>query len=143
MIHVEMNCYSLCFKILVAIDFFLQLWPLVLFKKLCKYKFFCLLYVLMLSYFKLDLLFYMFAMIFLIRRMVKVAKKSQQRQVFWIRRMVKVAKKKVNNDKYFETEGVHTKLTRGTWSRALLRELRKCNDFKENLPWYHLLTIRT
>jgi hypothetical protein len=27
-------------------------------------------------YFKLDLLFYMFAIIFLIRRMVKVAKKS-------------------------------------------------------------------
>jgi hypothetical protein len=33
--------------------------------------------------------------------------------------------------------------TLGNLTHALLRELRKWNDFKENLPWYHLSPIRT
>jgi hypothetical protein len=38
---------SLRIKILVVIDFFLQLWPFVVFKKLCKYHIFCLLHALL------------------------------------------------------------------------------------------------
>jgi hypothetical protein len=43
--------YSLRIEILVVIDFFLQIWPFVLFKNMCKYNLFCLLYVLLLYVF--------------------------------------------------------------------------------------------
>jgi hypothetical protein len=43
--------YSLRIEILGAIDFFLQFRPFVLFKKLCKYNLFCLLYALLLYVF--------------------------------------------------------------------------------------------
>jgi hypothetical protein len=53
------------------------------YSKNCASIIFCLLYDLLLYVFKLDLSFYMFVITFLIRRMVKVARKSQQRQIFW------------------------------------------------------------
>jgi hypothetical protein len=70
----------------------LQLWPFVLFKTLCKYNLFCLLYVFCCICFKHDLSFYMFAIIIWIRRMVKVGKKSTttnisiRREYSWYRR---------------------------------------------------------
>jgi hypothetical protein len=79
----ELNDTLSVSKYLSPLTFFQQLWPLVLFKKLCKHNLFCLLYDLLLYVFKLDLSFYMFVITFLIRRMVKVARKSQQRQIFW------------------------------------------------------------
>jgi hypothetical protein len=67
-------------------------------------------------YFKLDLSFYMFVIIFWMRRMVKVAKKSQWWQIFWSRGSIWEEEKrlreevrtrsKVSDDQMFECDKV-------------------------------------
>jgi hypothetical protein len=61
---------------------FLQLWPFVLLKKFASTVYFICYMLYYCMYFKLDLSFYMFAIFFWIRRMVKVARKNQWRQYF-------------------------------------------------------------
>jgi hypothetical protein len=70
-------------KMLVAVEFFLQLWPFVLFKKssqTCKRQVKLKIHT-TLKYIANKII--VLAQFFWIRRMVKVAEKNQQRQIFW------------------------------------------------------------
>jgi hypothetical protein len=75
--------YYLRFKILAAVDFFLQLWPFVLFKKYRKYVKWQVNLKIHTTLKHIANKINCTCTIFWIRRMVKVAEKSQWRQVFW------------------------------------------------------------